>query len=290
MKEININISGRIPNYIFGILPSEYHGECEKAVSFASQDVETMEEFLNLLYGTVLVGANDGIEEFKRNMDMVQFKEHCPLLFEFFTEAEGGDIGHYQFYEAIFDMAWRNEVNLIEDDAYITITVDDEEFVEKQKLADFLGTIERVGEEIDPKAFATANAFWEKHGERFNIDGDTSEYTVWKTVHGVLQLNEWISPKGFSKYQTRERNLTFMHDNIVDFDFSIEAEDFDLSKLVFLRYANATDFHRSAPEYVGSFVAYDNDLIHPNMNIHRDKGFSLYYEPGFLSYDFLIRG
>ena len=97
MKEININISGRIPNYMFGILPTEYHSECEKAVSFASEDVETMEEFLDLLYGTVLVGANDGIEEFKKNIDMVQFTEHCPLLFEFFTKAEDGGIGHYQF-------------------------------------------------------------------------------------------------------------------------------------------------------------------------------------------------
>jgi hypothetical protein len=80
MKEIKINISGRIPNYMFGIVLSEYYDECETALSYASEDVETVEDILKLLYGTVLEGADDGIEEFKANMDMDKFKENCPIL------------------------------------------------------------------------------------------------------------------------------------------------------------------------------------------------------------------
>ena len=34
-----------------------------------------------------LEGGWSGIDEFKENMDMEQFKENCPLLFEFFTQA-----------------------------------------------------------------------------------------------------------------------------------------------------------------------------------------------------------
>ena len=50
------------------------------------------------------------------------------------------------------------------------------------------------------------------------------------------------------------------------------------------------DFHNSAPEYVGSFVAYDNELISPEQDIHRDKGFTLDYESEFKSCEFLIEG
>ena len=43
MKEININISGSITNYMFGLLGDEAYAECEKAMSFAIDDaVETI--------------------------------------------------------------------------------------------------------------------------------------------------------------------------------------------------------------------------------------------------------
>ena len=64
-----------------------------------------------------------------------------------------------------------------------------------------------------------------------------------------------------------------------------------LSKLAFLGFSNVKpDFHNSAPEYVGSFVAYDNELISPEQDIHRDKGFTLDYESEFKSCEFLIEG
>ena len=113
-------------------LKGKYYDECETALSFASEDVETIEDMLKLLYGTVLEGATDGIEEFKENMDMDKFKENCPLLADFFESASEG-MDHEQFYEIVFDMAWKKDVNIIEDDAYITITVDDKEVVKEQK-------------------------------------------------------------------------------------------------------------------------------------------------------------
>ena len=39
---------------MFGILLPEYYEECQIAVSFASEDVETVQDLLRLLYGTVL--------------------------------------------------------------------------------------------------------------------------------------------------------------------------------------------------------------------------------------------
>ena len=288
VKEVNIKIGGRIPNYLFGVLKGKYYDECETALSFASEDVETIEDMLKLLYGTVLEGATDGIEEFKENMDMEEFKENCPLLAEFFESASDG-MDHEQFYEIVFDTAWKKDVNIIEDDAYITITVDGEEIVEEQKLADFLGETEWIDEEGDPKADAITEAFWAKHRDRFNLDEDT-EFTTYKAKNGVLQFHEWIEPNGLAAYKVRKRNVTFEHDNIVKFDFDFKVTEFDLSKLAFLRYANVTDFHRSGPEYVGSFLVYDNNIIHPDIIIYRDKGFTLYYEEGLKSCSFLIEG
>ena len=289
MKEININISGRISNYIFGIVEPEYYAECEKALDYASEEVETMAEFMTMLYETTLEnGFEPGLDVFKANMDMEQFAENCPLLMEFLNEVEAGDASYYQFYETVLDVSGE-EVNIIEDDAAITITVDGEDVVPQQKLADFLDGIEWVDEDDDPKAVAMAKAFWAKNGAKFNLE-DREEYRVNKAKNGVLQFDEWFEPERLKGYKTRERNITVEHDNIVDFDFFFETVDFDLSKLAFLQYGNAADFHRSAPEYVGSFLSYDNNVIRPDMNIHRDKGFTLYYEVGLKSCDFLIEG
>jgi hypothetical protein len=288
LKKVNIKIGGRIPNYLFGVLKGKYYDECETALSFASEDVETIEDMLKLLYGTVLEGATDGIEEFKENMDMDEFKENCPLLADFF-ESASGSMDHEQFYEIVFDMAWKKDVNIIEDDAYITITVDDEEVVKEQDLADFLGETEWINEEDHPKAAAITQAFWAKHRDRFNLDED-NEFTTYKAKNGVLQFNEWIEPNGLAAYKVRERNVTFEHDNIVKFNFDFKVTEFDLSKLAFLRYANVTDFRHSGAEYVGSFLVYDNNIIRPDIIIYRDKGFTLYYEEGFKSCSFLIEG
>jgi hypothetical protein len=289
LKEININITGSITNYMFGLLEDEAYGECKKAMSFAiDDDIETMEEFVKMYYETTLNGG-DGMEIFKESIDMEKFNSNCPLLSSFLAKVEEGDAGHLQFYEDILDMNLRDEVNFIEDDAAITITVDGKEIVPQQKLIDFLGDIEHyVEEEDDPKAVAMVKAFWDKNGAKFNME-DRDEHTINKAENGVLLLPEWIEPTGLAHYNTRERNITAEHDNIVDFDFYFKAADFDLSKLAFFGFAN-TDFHHSFPDYVGSYLAYDNKIIRPDQNIHRDKGFILHYEDNAKSYNYLIEG
>jgi len=287
-NKVNIIISGRISNYMFGILVDEAYAECEKAKSYASNNADTMEDFIKMFYETTLYDS-DGMEVFKESMDMEQFKLNCPLLSDFINNVEEGNASHLQFYEDILDMSWE-QVNIIEDDALITITVDDKEIVSGQTLKDFLGEIEQIfDEEDDPKTIAKAREFWAKNGTEFNME-DNDEFQVSKAANGVLLFNEWIQPTRLLDYKTRERNITVEHDNIVDFDYYFDAVDFDVSKLTFLKFANATDFHESAPDYVGSYLAYNNDIIEPDQNIHRDKGFTIHYEPTFQSCDFLLEG
>ena len=287
-NKVNIIISGRISNYMFGILGDEAYAECEKAKSYATGNADKMEDFIKMFYETTLHDS-DGMEVFKESMDMEQFKLNCPLLSEFINNVEEGNASHLQFYEDILDMSWE-QVNIIEDDALITITVDDKEIVSGQTLKDFLGEIEQIfDEEDDPKTIAKAREFWAKNGTEFNME-ENDEFQVSKAANGVLLFNEWIQPTRLLDYKTRERNITVEHDNIVDFDYYFDAVDFDVSKLAFLKFANATDFHESGPDYVGSYLAYDNNIIEPDQNIHRDKGFTIHYEPTFQSCDFLLLG
>lgn len=287
-NKVNIIISGRISNYMFGILGDEAYAECEIAKSYATDNADTMEDFIKMFYETTLYDS-DGMEVFKESMDMEQFKLNCPLLSGFINNVEEGNASHLQFYEDILDMCWE-QVNIIEDDALITITVDDKEIVSGQTLKDFLGEIEQIfDEEDDPKTIAKAREFWAKNGTEFNME-DNDEFQVSKAANGVLLFNEWIQPTRLLDYKTRERNITVEHDNIVDFDYYFDAVDFDVSKLTFLKFANATDFHESAPDYVGSYLAYNNDIIEPDQNIRRDKGFTIHYAPTFQSCDFLLLG
>tara|TARA_B100000497_G_scaffold78537_1_gene87702 strand:+ start:1765 stop:2469 length:705 start_codon:yes stop_codon:yes gene_type:complete len=108
MKKININISGNITNYMFGILGDEAYTECEKAITYAiDDDVETIGEFVKMFYETTLEGG-DGMEIFQESFDMEQFKSNCPLLSEFLNKVEDGDAGHLQFYEEVLDMNLRD--------------------------------------------------------------------------------------------------------------------------------------------------------------------------------------
>lgn len=287
-NKVKVTISGRISNYMFGILGDEAYAECEKAISFATADIETMADFVKMFYETTLYDG-DGMQVFLDNMDMEQFDSNCPLLSEFLNNVKEGNASHLQFYEEILDMSYE-EVNIIEDDAFITITVDDKEIISEQSLKDFLGEIEHyLEEEDDPKAIAMAREFWSKNGAEFDMV-NRDEFHVNKAANGVLLFNEWIQPTCLTDYKTRERNITVEHDNIVDFDYSFDAVDFNLSKLAFLQFGNATDFHQSAPEYVGSYLSYNNDIIRPDQNIHRDKGFTIHYEPTLQSCSFLIEG
>jgi hypothetical protein len=287
-NKVNIIISGRISNYMFGILGDEAYAECEKALSFASEDIETVADFIKMYYETTLYDG-DGMEVFQDNMDMEEFNSNCPLLSEFLNNVKEGNASYLQFYEDILDMSWE-QVNIIEDDASITISVDEKEIVSAQSLKNFLGEIEQIfDEEDDPKTIAKAREFWAKNGAKFNME-ENDEFQVSKAANGVLLFNEWIQPTRLLDYKTRERNITVEHDNIVDFDYYFDAVDFDVSKLTFLKFANATDFHESGPDYVGSYLSYNNDIIEPDLNIHRDKGFTIHYEPTFQSCDFLLEG
>lgn len=284
---IKITISGRISNYLFGIVRPEYFVECEKALQFASNEIQEMEEFMTMLYETTLEsGFESGLDIFRENMNMAEFTKNCPLLSEFLESVDAGHASYFQFYETILEQS-NEDINIIEDDAFISIYVDERVVVVEQKLSDFLGEIKWVDEEDDQKAIATANAIWTKQMERFNIDEST---WIGKAENGTLILEEWLKLIGLEKFKTRHQNITVEHDNIVDLNYFFETKDFSFEKLAFLKYSNMADFHDSGSEYVGSYLIYENEIVNPEINVLRDKGFTFNYEPEFKSFSSLIDG
>jgi|TARA_B110000208_G_scaffold154728_1_gene187433 hypothetical protein len=278
-KEILIEIGGRMSTYMFGVLQDEYYLECKDALEYSSDTIHSIGAFVKILYGTTIEdGAKNGIDVFKKNMDMDKFNSNCPLLAEFVSDVENGDASYYDFYDYIIDVS-SEQVHLFEDDALITIYEDNEVIHSEVSLKDFLGETEAIWLEDEPKAEATATSLWTKNSKKFNLVIDALEHAEAKKANnGVLLLSAWFEPESLKEYQITERNVTVEHDYEVYFSFSFEATNFNLSKLAFLKFANATQFHKSGPENIGSYLSYDGVIISPELNISEENELTLEYE------------
>ena len=290
VDNVEIEISGRIPNYFFGAVREEYLAELQTALDCASEDIEEIGDVIKALFHTTLDGFENQLEVFKSNFDMDIIAEKCPNMMEIIQMVEDDEMGHYRFYEWFLDDP-RHDLEVIEDDAYITITVNDEIVVEKQELKKFLGETDFPDYE-DAKTTAIVTAFLDANKETYGIDYDNLEEDIGIGVskNGVKQLHHWMEHENFKEFKSRENQVTICHDNISVFDFNFETENFDLAKLIFLGYSNMDDFRKSGPEYVGSYLVYDSEVFDFDRDVIRDKGIELEYEPDFQSLMFLIEG
>jgi len=59
MAQIEINVSGRIPKYFFGVLNEKYRDEVKESLQYCNEDVETENDFLNLVFSLTLDGWDD---------------------------------------------------------------------------------------------------------------------------------------------------------------------------------------------------------------------------------------
>lgn len=291
MDNVEIEISGRIANYFFGAVKEEYLAELQTALDCASEDIEEIGDVIKALFATTLEGAENYLEVFKSNFDMDIIAEKCPNMMEIIQMVEDDEMGdHYRFYEWFLDDP-RHDLEVIENDAFITITVNDKIVVEEQKLETFLGETDYPDYD-DPKTTAIVTAFLDANKETYGIDYDVLEDDIGIGVskNGVKQFHHWMEHENFKEFKSRKNNATIFHDNITVFYYEFETENFDLAKLIFLGYSNMDDFRQSGPDYVGSYLAYDSKVLDFDRNWIRDKGIELEYEPNFQSLMFLIEG
>ena len=278
-KKILIEISGRMSTYMFGVMEEEYYLECKQAFEYTSDAIESLSRFIQTLYNTTQDnGFDTGIEKFKKNIDMDKFSSNCPLLYEFICDVENGDANYYDFYDTILDVS-REQIHLFEEDASITIYEEDEIIFPEVSINDFLSESESIWLEDDKIAEKTATSLWSKNSKKFNIEMDSLEYAeVSKASNGVLVINAWIEPESLNNYQVTDRNVTIEHDCDVNFSFSFDAANFNLSKLAFLKYANGGEFHKSGSNYIGSYLSYDGEIIDPELNIYEEIELHIEYE------------
>jgi hypothetical protein len=277
IDKVIITISGRISNYFFGRIKEELFPEFEKVLEYGIGDIKTMEKLLVALHATTLDDSENDLSVFQSKFNMALIHENCESFSNIINEIEQG-IDHYGLYELIFDEA-SNGVNVMEDDALISIQVNKETIISKQKLADFIGEMDYVDFDESPAILNHTQVFLDKNKEAFGIDVEAAEeLELLANSSEVKQISSWFVPEDFTDFIECENKVVIEHDNIVDLDFYITTEIFNVNKILFLKYANMEEFHKSEPNYVGSYLFYDNKNIIPDQNIERDKGITLEFE------------
>lgn len=293
---LEIKISGRIPEYYFASVKEEYIEVFEKAIEHANENMDTMETFLQALLKTTLEDKEEDMEIFKVDIDMEEVKKDCPKLVELLDKIKEDDMDHYELYDEIFDVPYEPRVIFIEDDARISITKNwgEDEVLAEQKLSDFLGEQEHKDlNEAENEAIKNQiTALHKAQNHEFVFDGDVEDMTVFQSEKKTLTISNWVKPDDLTTddFLEKEHHVVIIHDDIVDYTFSITTKNFDLSKITFLQFASADEVRNSAPELVANYLFYEDKHIAPDKDRHRDKGIELKYQPKYAGLSALLEG
>jgi len=293
-ETLEIKISGRIPEYYFASVKEEYIEVFEKAIEHANENMDTMQKFLEALLKTTLENKEEDTEIFKADIDMEEVKKDCPKLVELLGEIKEYNMDHYALYDEIFDVPYEPRVIFIEDDARISITKNrgENEVLAEQKLSEFLGEEKEIDlTEAENEAIKNQiTELCEEQESEFVFDGEID--TVWQSANKTLTISNWVKPDDltYDDFLEKEHQLVIIHDDIVDYTFSITTKNFDLAKITFLQFASASEVRESAAELVANYLFYGKEHIKPDKNWHRDKGIELKYQSRYEGLSALLEG
>lgn len=294
-KQVHVKIGGRIPSYYFGVVRLELREELEKALEYVGEDIEDVGDLLKALHEMSLEWASEAIERFKEETNWDDFAANCPQLAELVTRMEEEGMGHYAFYDEMFRSP-NDDLIFIEGDAHITITVDGEELVSNMRLSEYLGETEYADLDDDEALKADIEAMMVAltpqlgfpSAEDYDID---ERINVSRAASGALLMSSWMEPRVYMPFKEQEEHyVTVDHDDIVDYEYYFECEEFVPAKLRFLSFGGAADIRRSGEELVANYVIYGDELLDPERNWYRDKGIELYYEDSSMWLRLLIEG
>ena len=296
MAQIEINVSGRIPKYFFGVLNEKYRDEVKEALEYCNnEDIETENDFLNLIFALTLDGWEDPKEALFNTIskeDLEKLPNFNELVNDFIEN--GGN--HYEMIDCLFDSISMYKygsnygISFFEDDAYITVTnIDtDEVLVEETKLEDFMYggqdavCAEDVEEEDEEyKDVLRINEFKSVNTD-FGFDAEDNYYSWHTNELGSTFLScelNYPELEEFTNAHPIEEQVTIYFDDITTWSFFIdtEEEEFDFKNLTFVSYPGAEEFRNSACENVFNHLFYKNEIINPDENWIRDKGITLMY-------------
>jgi hypothetical protein len=305
MAKIKINVSGRIPKYFFGVLNEKYRDEVKESLQYCNDDVETENDFLNLVFSLTIDGPNEPKEELF-NVISKEDLEKLPNFNELVNNFIENGGSHFEIIDCLFDNPDLTKygsnygISFFENDARISIVdlENKQTLVEENSLKDFVSGQSFWAEEVEEgteehKDAQRLNEFRSVNSDfGFQTDGD---YSWNKNEAGVTFLSsELMYPEldEFTQSHPREEQVTIYFDDITTWSFYIDTEDeeFDMKNLTFVSYPGAEEFRNSACEVVFSHLFYKNKLIQPDENWVRDKGITLMYgeSRGYDRLDFFI--
>lgn len=296
MAQIEINVSGRIPKYFFGVLNEKYRDEVKEALKYCNnEDIETENDFLSLIFDLTLDGWEDPKEALFNTISKEDL-EKLPNLNELVNDFIENGGSHYEMIDCLFDSPSMTNygsyygISFFEDDAYVTVTnIDtDEVLVEETKLEDFMYggqdavCAEDVEEEDEEyKDVKRINEFKSANTD-FGFDAEDNYYSWHTNELGATFLScelNYPELEEFTNAHPKEEQVTIYFDDITTWSFFIDTEDeeFDFKNLTFVSYAGSEEFRNSACENVFNHLFYKNEIINPDENWIRDKGITLMY-------------
>lgn len=296
MDEITIKVSGRIPKYFFGTIDKKYRDELEEALSYCNDEVESEGDFLYKILSMTLEYSEDAREEFFQIISKEDL-EKLPNFNQLVNDIIEYDWSHFELIDMsdLFNTPQYNNgyVTMFEGDARITITKNGEEIVSEMPLSDFSKPTNSWNSDDDSESEPTFAKMQELINSN-NQDFDGEDYFSWYVnENGAYFLSGWFTPPNLnqfvedsridSKYNTGGQ-VSIYFDDIIDYQFYIDCEEFDMSKLTFVHWAYSNQFRNSAYETEFNLLFYNNEKIGPEENWWRDKGITLSYEDESLDY------
>jgi len=290
MDEIKIKVAGRIPKYFFGRLNEKYTEELKEALTYCNEEVETEQDFLNLILDMTLEYSETAREDFFKIISDEDLKR-LPNFNQLVNDIIEYDWNHFELIDMseLFDSPDYNKgyITMFESDARITITKNEEEIVSEKTLADFCKVTNSWNSDDDggtEPTFTKMQQFINSNTEDFSGE----DYFNWYVnEEGAYFLSGWFQPSILSQFVEESRidskyntggQISIYFDDIIDYEFEFECEEFDMSKLTFVLWEHSSQFRNSAYQTEFNFLFYNDEKIIPYESWWRDKGITLSYE------------
>ena len=290
MNSVIINVFGRIPKYFFGVLRSDFREEIDGIVRCCGEDIEDEQTFLRKILSLVLEDNEEEKERFYSDVIDKEELSKFPKFEAFISEIMENNFDHFHLMSELFESGNRmfSFVNFFETDTKIKISIDDESLYEG-RMIDFADALSggNMEEDSDSECADTLRSLVNDNGD-FGMD---VEYSTWSNnSHGCLFANIDMWPKSMVPLVDSEYGVSIYMDDISEFSFCLDVEDFDIKKLTFVRFTSADEFRGlGGVDVAFNYVFYNNEPVIPDESWLRDKGITLFYNSED-SLDFLLNG
>ena len=289
--KITIKVSGRIPKYLFATLENKYKEELTTAVSLCNGKIESDQDFLNLILGLTLEFAETNRIDFFDIISKEDLKK-LPNFNQLVNYIIDEDWTHFSLIESDFlkvpDLN-RGYLTMFESDSLISILKNDEKIIENVTLEDFTNQVDSWSTDDDEenqdldsleimKDLISKNEkhlgnpeslYWGKNNEGcYFLEGNPT----------LPAFESFIDESRINGEYNTGGQLSVYFDDISDWKFYIDTEDFQFGNLTFVNWWQCEQFRNSGKPCKFIQLFYKGEILIPEELRYRDKGITLSYE------------